>query len=65
MVFYTTFNNNPFITWRSVSLLDKTGVPKKITDLPKVTDTLYHIMLYRVQLVASEIRTHNSCGDKR
>jgi len=37
MVLNATFNNIPVISWRSVLLVEDTGVPKKTTDLPQVT----------------------------
>jgi hypothetical protein len=41
MVFNATFHNISITSWRSVLLVEETGVAKETTDLPHAMNSLY------------------------
>ena len=55
MVFSATFNNISVISWRSVLLMEETGVHGE--NHSQITDKLYHIMLYTSPWSRFEVTT--------
>ena len=69
IVFNATINNISVISWRSVLLVEETEVHRETTDLSKVTDKLYDIMLYtspwvRFELTTSVVIVQNTDGTR-
>jgi len=58
MVFSASYDIISVISWHSVLLVEE-----KTTDLPQITDKLYHIIFYRVLLTMAVIRAHNFNGE--
>ena len=61
MVFNTTFNNISVILWRSVLLVEETGVPAQKLQTYSKSDKLSHNVVHRA---ISEIQIQNFSGDK-
>ena len=60
MVFSASYDIISVISRRSVLLVEE-----KTTDLPQITDKLYHIIFYQVLLAMALMRAHNFNGDMR
>ena len=64
MVFNATFNNISDISWRSVLLVEETGIPGENHQPAQVPYKLYHIMLISSTPRLSGTRSHNVSGDR-
>jgi uncharacterized protein (UPF0297 family) len=54
---FQLYRGDKFFWWR------KLEDPEETTDLPQVTDKLYHILLYRVYLAMNRVWTYNFSGE--
>ena len=60
MVFNATFNNISITSWRSVLLVEETGVAKETTDLPHVINfIIYTTLIYNYSLLCQVERTED------
>ena len=64
MAFNASFNHISAVLRRSVLLMEETGESGENYRPAASYGKRYHILLFRVHIVMSEIQTHNFRGDK-
>jgi hypothetical protein len=64
MVFDASFNQISAVLRRSVLLVQESGEPGENYRPAASYRKLYHILLYQIHIVMSEIQTHNLRGDQ-